>query len=473
MFDLAKLFDDLEREFAGQGWAWPPSSDHEASVLADHFDERGMPAAAALLRRHWVQSPTLAQALAQFKSARKHLVLAYRAWLRTAEATVREKVAAGELPPEEDRSEDGGLADDWLEAVVNDVSESLDPYAVAEAFVGLCSPERLAVQVDLESVSSVVWRTYSADLRARLTDLVPSQPPPHLDPAEVTRSARENEDHFPELGHDLRPIPVELQNTGVGREDDPLWAAGLDCDAPDTEFALHVRASASHMAEQLGELAYLHDHVLTTDLAAEDWEDGSEDAMVAGSHHSRWEATEHWDRFYAPRLERIAEASITPASQFDANPTAFRHALGSLEAAFWYAWELAADFGDAIASQRAYRETAAKVALERTTEVRAGVLRALGDRYECGPNEDWIKKGVYKYTNCGAWIEFTDTGVRLGSIVEGSDASVGPVDVAYNGNDADFLRDFDLATESVEAEADVLWREVNLPQPVPFDPEGT
>lgn len=32
-----------------------------------------------------------------------------------------------------------------------------------------------------------------------------------------------------------------------------------------------------------------------------------------------------------------------------------------------------------------------------------------------------IEKYVYKYTDCGAWIEFIDGGIKLGSIVEGVD----------------------------------------------------
>lgn len=33
-----------------------------------------------------------------------------------------------------------------------------------------------------------------------------------------------------------------------------------------------------------------------------------------------------------------------------------------------------------------------------------------------------IKKSVYKYTDCGAWIDFDEKGIKVGSIVEGYDA---------------------------------------------------
>lgn len=35
---------------------------------------------------------------------------------------------------------------------------------------------------------------------------------------------------------------------------------------------------------------------------------------------------------------------------------------------------------------------------------------------------DQLHRYVYKYTDCGAWIEWDDTSVTIGSIVEGSDA---------------------------------------------------
>ena len=39
-----------------------------------------------------------------------------------------------------------------------------------------------------------------------------------------------------------------------------------------------------------------------------------------------------------------------------------------------------------------------------------------------GTNPDRISRDLYKYTDCGAWIEWDDNFVDIGSIVEGSDA---------------------------------------------------
>lgn len=39
-----------------------------------------------------------------------------------------------------------------------------------------------------------------------------------------------------------------------------------------------------------------------------------------------------------------------------------------------------------------------------------------------GTTVDHLKRDVYKYTACGAWIDWDDERVTVGSIVEGSDA---------------------------------------------------
>ena len=42
--------------------------------------------------------------------------------------------------------------------------------------------------------------------------------------------------------------------------------------------------------------------------------------------------------------------------------------------------------------------------------------------YELGSDAEHIKRDIYKYTDCGAWIDWTDRTVTIGSSVEGSDA---------------------------------------------------
>ena len=37
-------------------------------------------------------------------------------------------------------------------------------------------------------------------------------------------------------------------------------------------------------------------------------------------------------------------------------------------------------------------------------------------------NPDRLDREVYKYTDCGAWFNHSETGFAIGSIVEGSDA---------------------------------------------------
>lgn len=71
--------------------------------------------------------------------------------------------------------------------------------------------------------------------------------------------------------------------------------------------------------------------------------------------------------------------------------------------------------------------------------------------------EAFIKKMVYKYTDCGAWIKCLPWGVEVGSIVEGSDATVGPFALRYPFTE----QAFDDLLEWVEQEAYDTWVEAN------------
>lgn len=68
------------------------------------------------------------------------------------------------------------------------------------------------------------------------------------------------------------------------------------------------------------------------------------------------------------------------------------------------------------------------------------------------------RKAIYKVTECGAWLAFTDDSVRVGSIVEGSSAEVSARPLRYPFAMADFWS----ALEEVNAEACALWDEANL-----------
>lgn len=67
-----------------------------------------------------------------------------------------------------------------------------------------------------------------------------------------------------------------------------------------------------------------------------------------------------------------------------------------------------------------------------------------------------IERVLYKETECGAWISWTDETVSIGSIVEGSDAEFDqtfrfPVD----------FRDIEAWIEDLEALCDEAWHETN------------
>jgi hypothetical protein len=74
-----------------------------------------------------------------------------------------------------------------------------------------------------------------------------------------------------------------------------------------------------------------------------------------------------------------------------------------------------------------------------------------------GTTADMLFRDIYKYTECGAWIEVIDGGIKLGSIVEGSDAETQTHTLMYPFN----MTDFDETIEFIENEADKLWHEAN------------
>ena len=67
--------------------------------------------------------------------------------------------------------------------------------------------------------------------------------------------------------------------------------------------------------------------------------------------------------------------------------------------------------------------------------------------------ESDVAKTIYKYTECGAWIQFRESGITIGSIVEGSNVDVVPHCLSYPFK----LEDFDSALEQIESDADELW----------------
>jgi hypothetical protein len=72
-------------------------------------------------------------------------------------------------------------------------------------------------------------------------------------------------------------------------------------------------------------------------------------------------------------------------------------------------------------------------------------------------NVEQAKHHVYKYTDCGAWIEFMPDGIRVGSIVEGCDFGTAIYPLKYTFTDADY----EARIAAIEAESDALWHWAN------------
>jgi hypothetical protein len=76
-------------------------------------------------------------------------------------------------------------------------------------------------------------------------------------------------------------------------------------------------------------------------------------------------------------------------------------------------------------------------------------------------DEEQAKHFIYKYTNCGAWIEFHDYGIRMGSIVEGCDFGTAIYVLRYKD---DFTKeDIQKRIDAIEHEANEIWKWANEP----------
>lgn len=94
----------------------------------------------------------------------------------------------------------------------------------------------------------------------------------------------------------------------------------------------------------------------------------------------------------------------------------------------------------------------------------AFLLETIACYYGCRPEVSLIAKHVYKYTDCGAWIAFDSEGIKVGTIVEGSDAEYSER-ISLEGIEADtagavaLLLRFKDAIENCEAFSDVHFDE--------------
>jgi DNA-directed RNA polymerase subunit RPC12/RpoP len=69
-----------------------------------------------------------------------------------------------------------------------------------------------------------------------------------------------------------------------------------------------------------------------------------------------------------------------------------------------------------------------------------------------------IERNVYKYTDCGAWIDLKPNGIKLGSIVEGSDGGTSVFEFTYPFTEEEYRA----AEKAIEAEATAIWDWANV-----------
>lgn len=86
-------------------------------------------------------------------------------------------------------------------------------------------------------------------------------------------------------------------------------------------------------------------------------------------------------------------------------------------------------------------------------DIKSIVCEYLGCSTEATEQQiDWM---IYKGTDCGAWFKFTETGVQIGSIVEGSDATFDDV-LNYPFT----VEQFGELVDAINAQACDAWQEV-------------
>lgn len=74
-----------------------------------------------------------------------------------------------------------------------------------------------------------------------------------------------------------------------------------------------------------------------------------------------------------------------------------------------------------------------------------------------GTTTDRLEHDIYKYTECGAWINWDEKEIRIGSIVEGSDAEFSCAPLVFPFDSAEY----DKAIDWLESETDFEWHRVN------------
>lgn len=75
----------------------------------------------------------------------------------------------------------------------------------------------------------------------------------------------------------------------------------------------------------------------------------------------------------------------------------------------------------------------------------------------CAKSIPEAKKNVYKYTDCGAWIDIGGAGILIGSIVEGSDFGTQIYTLKYPFTEERYSN----CIEAIEKEASLVWKWAN------------
>jgi hypothetical protein len=71
----------------------------------------------------------------------------------------------------------------------------------------------------------------------------------------------------------------------------------------------------------------------------------------------------------------------------------------------------------------------------------------------CAKDIEQAKRNFYKYTDCGAWIEFNEDGILIGSIVEGCDFRTADYHLNYPFTEERYSN----CIEAIEKEASLVW----------------
>ena len=61
--------------------------------------------------------------------------------------------------------------------------------------------------------------------------------------------------------------------------------------------------------------------------------------------------------------------------------------------------------------------------MDEAAAIGSALIQTIADNIGIEPDPEKIDRAVYDGTDCGAWVEFDELGILVGTIVEGSDAT--------------------------------------------------